>query len=94
VSAIEEARELVDGADTYDLPQDLGYRKRELLEQAQVLATIALAEEQRTANLIGFLPYARDRGWTHVSFDQLAQEVEDRLGIRPEFAPTDDEPPV
>jgi len=92
VSTIDNARGLLEAADEIELPSDLGYRTQTLIAKAQALATIALAEEQRTANLIAYLPHARDKGYARFDFDQLRDEVESRLGLTPTTT-SGDEPP-
>jgi hypothetical protein len=60
------------------------------IESAKVWATMALAYEQRTANLIAI--YALEDGWqlalnrnagmTHEKWDDVANQIIERLGLR------------
>jgi hypothetical protein len=48
---------------------------------AQALATIALAEEQRTANLLAFIATSQAGGWSGEAVNEAWRQADERLGL-------------
>jgi hypothetical protein len=81
MSTVDRARDLYDSAHEYDLPSTSAERLVLLVAQTQALATIALADEQRTANLIAYLGSAASADQPRSSRSWISREIENRLGV-------------
>ena len=72
-------------ADEYRDPEETGSSQRQQLAEAQVHATLALVEEQRTASLVAFHATCTARGavpnGNDLGMQKLDQQVRERLGL-------------